>query len=150
MRVHELERVQIVPRERAEVFAFFADAANLERLTPPWLGFTIVTPMPITMEAGARIDYRIKLGPIPMTWRTRIERYEPEERFVDVQERGPYKLWHHTHEFRSVAGGTEIRDVIRYAIGFGPFGAVAHRLFVQRQLRAIFDHRERVMRELFA
>jgi hypothetical protein len=92
------------------VFEFFANAENLEKLTPPQLSFHIPSPTPIAMKAGARIDHRIKLQGVPMKWRTKIEAYEPEERFIDVQERGPYKTWHHTHSFRDVPGGTEIRD----------------------------------------
>jgi ligand-binding SRPBCC domain-containing protein len=131
------------------VFAFFADAANLERLTPPSVGFTILTPTPIEMRTGARIDYRIRLGVVPVRWRTRIAAYEPGAMFIDVQEKGPYKLWHHTHRFHDVDGGTEIRDLVLYEIGFGPIGRIAHETFVRRQLRHIFDYRARVMQELF-
>ena len=147
--MYVLERTQIVPRPRSEVFPFFADAANLERLTPSSLGFTILTPQPIAMHPGTLIDYRIKLNGIPMAWRTRIEAFEPGERFIDVQLKGPYKLWRHTHTFRDVPGGTELGDRVEYALPFGPLGKLVHRLFVRRQLKAIFDHRAQVMRDLF-
>lgn len=147
--MYRLERTQTVRRPRPEVFAFFADATNLERLTPPSLGFTILTPVPIEMRPGARIDYRIRLGRVPLRWTTRIAAYVPDEMFIDMQETGPYKLWHHTHRFRDIDGGTEISDLVLYKIGFGPLGKVAHEAFVRRQLRHIFDYRARVMQELF-
>lgn len=147
--VYRIERTQIVPRPRSEVFAFFADATNLERITPRSVGFTILTPRPIEMREGARIEYRIKLNGIPVRWTTRIAAFEPEERFIDVQERGPYKLWHHTHTFRDVPGGTEIGDLVLYEIGWGALGKLAHGMFVRRQLAHIFDYRSKVMKELF-
>jgi len=147
--VYVLERTQFVPRPRAEVFPFFANAANLERLTPPNLGFEILTPSPIAMRAGTIIDYRIKLDGIPMKWRTRIERFEPGVQFVDVQDKGPYASWRHTHTFRDVDGGTELGDRVEYALPFGPLGRIAHAVIVKRRLRAIFDYRARVMIELF-
>ncbi len=147
--VYTIDRTQLVPRPRAEVFPFFADAANLERLTPPFLSFHILTPLPIAMEPGALIDYRIKLFGVPMTWRTRIESFEPGERFVDVQLKGPYKLWRHTHTFRDVPGGTEIRDHVEYALPLGPLGRIAHALMVKRTLGRIFAYREHVMTDIF-
>lgn len=147
--MYTLERTLVVPRSRDEVFPFFADAANLERLTPPFLGFTILTPLPIDMRAGALIDYRIKLNGIPMRWRTLIESYDPPNSFVDTQVKGPYARWHHTHTFRDVPGGIEIGDVVRYELPLGPLGRLAHAVMVKRQLATIFDYRTRVMMELF-
>ncbi|HVX93690.1 MAG TPA: SRPBCC family protein [Polyangia bacterium] len=136
-----LEREQFVPRRRPEVFAFFADAANLERLTPPTLRFSILTPEPIEMRPGTVIDYRLSLLGVPFRWRTLIETFEPEARFVDVQESGPYKLWRHTHTFEDAPGGTLIRDRVEYELPFGPLGHLARAIFVQRQLAYIFDYR---------
>jgi hypothetical protein len=144
-----LERTQVVPRPLAEVFPFFADAANLERITPASLRFEILTPLPIEMEAGALIDYRIRIHGLPRRWRTRIEVYEPGRRFVDVQLRGPYKLWRHLHEFEEVPGGTRITDRVEYELPFGPLGRLVHALLVRRMLEGIFDHRRRVLEELF-
>lgn len=135
-----LEREQLVPLPRAQVFAFFSEAANLERLTPRSLRFEILTP-PQLMRAGAVIDYRIHLFGVPMRWRTLIEVFEPETRFVDVQVRGPYKLWRHSHEFEEVAGGTLMKDRVEYEVGFGPLGEIARRVFVDRQVASIFDYR---------
>ena len=143
-----LERTQFVARPRAEVFAFFADARNLERITPPFLRFRITTPGPIEMRPGAVIDYRLRLYGVPVRWRTRIERFEPERSFIDVQVRGPYRRWRHRHDFLDVAGGTEVRDVVEYETPLGPLGALARRLFVDRSLERIFDFRRQAVAEI--
>lgn len=143
-----LERVQVVPRTLAEVFGFYADPRNLARITPRWLGFRILTP-DAAMRAGVQIEYRIHPLGVPQRWVSEITVWEPPHRFVDEQRRGPYRRWHHLHEFRATAGGTEIRDRVSYELPLGPLGSLAHALFVRRQLAAIFAHRERVVRELF-
>src|SRR5262249_5672105 len=132
-----------------EVFRFFEDAANLARITPPELGFRILTPTPIAMRPGAIIDYRISLWGLPLKWRTRIAEYEPGRRFVDTQERGPYKLWRHTHEFSAEGNTTLMRDRVEYELPFGPLGAIAHAVVVRRQLNRIFSYRRQVVNELF-
>jgi ligand-binding SRPBCC domain-containing protein len=136
-----LEREQRVELDRPRTFALYADALNLEAITPPWLHFRVVTPGPIEMGAGTRISYRLRLHGIPVRWQTRIETWEPPRRFVDLQIAGPYAVWHHTHEFEPDAGGTVIRDRVRYRIGYGPLGELALRLFVRRDLERIFDYR---------
>jgi ligand-binding SRPBCC domain-containing protein len=150
LRVHVLERRQRVEIPIAAAFAFHGDARNLERITPPWLGFEVTTPGPIEMGVGTLIEYRLRLHRVPVRWRTRIEVWEPPRRFVDVQVKGPYSLWEHTHEFEEDGpGATIIRDRVRYAIPFGPLGKIADRVLVRRDLRRIFDYRrEAVAREL--
>jgi ligand-binding SRPBCC domain-containing protein len=129
----------VLPAPLDRVFAFFADARNLEKLTPAWLRFEILTEGPITMAPGALIDYRIRWRGIPMRWRTRIESWEPPHRFVDVQVRGPYRLWHHEHVFVERDDGTSVIDRVEYApIG----GALAQRLMVARDVDRIFAHRQ--------
>jgi ligand-binding SRPBCC domain-containing protein len=132
------------------VFSFFADALNLERITPPWLGFRVLTPGPIAMARGTLIEYRLKLHGVPIRWLTRIEVWEPPTRFVDLQVRGPYKLWHHTHRFEPVDGSesTLMRDTVRYALPFGPLGELARRAFVARDLQRIFEFRHEAIRGL--
>jgi ligand-binding SRPBCC domain-containing protein len=149
-RIHVLERRQRVPLPIEAAFAFYGDARNLERITPPWLGFEVITPEPIEMGAGTLLDYRLKLHRIPVRWRTRIEAWEPPRRFVDAQVRGPYSLWEHTHTFAEDGpGATIIRDRVRYSIPFGPVGGIADRLLVRRDLARIFDYRrDAVAREL--
>ena len=142
MKVHRLERSQRIARPPEEVFAFFSDAHNLEAITPAWLRFRIVTPGRIEMAAGALIEYRLRLHGLPIRWLTRIEEWEPGRRFVDVQVRGPYALWHHTHEFEPDGdGATVVRDRVSYALPLGPLGELARRAVVARDLDRIFDHR---------
>ena len=147
---HLLEQEQLVPRPRREVFAFFADATNLERITPPWLHFEIRSPQPIAMRAGATIDYQLSLFGLKFPWRTLIESFDPESGFVDVQTEGPYRSWRHSHAFSDAPAGTLVRDRVEYEVPFGPFGELARRLFVARQLRRIFDFRRAAIEEAFA
>jgi ligand-binding SRPBCC domain-containing protein len=139
--VRELRREQRLPRAPDEVFPFFGDAGNLEAITPPWLSFHVVTPRPIAMRPGTLIEYRLRLHRVPIRWLTVIAEWEPGVRFVDAQIRGPYALWHHTHEFEPDGDGTLMRDTVRYALPYGPLGALAHAAFVERDLRRIFDYR---------
>jgi ligand-binding SRPBCC domain-containing protein len=141
MKEHTLERSQLLPLSLDAVFAFFADAGNLESLTPPWLRFRILTPRPIEMKPGTLIDYRIRWGIIPIRWTTRIIDWNPPHGFSDEQIKGPYKLWHHTHRFESVPGGTRMTDVVRYALPLGFIGRWMNRLKVAGDLERIFDYR---------
>ncbi len=149
MAIKTLERRQRVELPIAEAFEFYGDARNLERITPPWLGFRVTTPEPIEMEAGTLIEYRLKLHGVPVRWKTRIEVWEPPRRFVDVQLSGPYALWHHTHYFEPDGeGATIIGDRVRYAIPFGPLGMLAAALLVDRDVEQIFDYRRDAVAEL--
>jgi ligand-binding SRPBCC domain-containing protein len=134
-----------VPLPRERVFAFFAEAANLERVTPPELHFGILTRRPIPMREGALIDYRLSLFGVPLRWRARIARWYPPAGFVDEQLRGPYRLWEHTHRFREDGGATTVEDVVRYALPLAPFGEVLHPL-VRLQLERIFRFRRSAVR----
>ena len=149
MTVHTLEREQWIPAPLERVAAFFADARNLDDLTPRWLRFRIVTPAPIEMREGARIEYELRLAGVPVRWRTRIATWKPPDAFVDVQERGPYALWEHTHRFRPLGDGVLMSDVVRYAVPLGPLGALAHRAGIAAALAAIFDYRFSRIRERF-
>ena len=147
LRYHVLRREQRLPGTPDEVFPFFADAHNLEAITPPFLGFRVITPQPIDMRVGALIEYRLRLHGIAVSWLTRIEDWTPGARFVDAQLAGPYRLWHHTHEFEADGdGGTLMRDTVRYALPYWPLGEAAHPL-VARDLATIFDHRARAVEE---
>ena len=140
MKVHTLTREQFLGRPPGEVFPFFADAHNLEAITPPLLGFRVISEGPIEMRPGALIQYRLRLRGLSLDWLTRIDEWEPGVRFVDSQLLGPYRLWHHTHSFESRAGGTLMRDTVRYALPLWPLGELAAPL-VRRELAAIFDFR---------
>jgi ligand-binding SRPBCC domain-containing protein len=142
--VHSLQRSLFLPRPRQEVFPFFAEVANLQRITPASLGFEFLTPLPVEMRAGARIEYRIRLLGMPVYWTTRITAWDPPHSFQDEQLRGPYKEWVHTHTFEAVDGGTMMRDSIRYRLPLWPLGVLALPL-VRLQLGAIFRYREQAI-----
>lgn len=149
MYTYVLEREQTIPLSRAETFAFFCDAYNLERITPPFLKFRVVTPAPISMDEGTLIEYELKLYGVPFRWRTLIECWQPEEKFVDTQLSGPYLLWHHTHTFKEVSPNvTLMRDRVLYRLPFGILGRIAHSLLVKRALQEIFDYRRQATAEL--
>jgi ligand-binding SRPBCC domain-containing protein len=151
MKTHELHREQRLPGTPEEVFGFFADARNLEAITPPLLRFEVATPGDIEMRVGTLIQYRLRLHGIPVNWLTSIQAWDPPHRFVDQQIRGPYALWHHTHTFAPVGdGATLMTDTVHYALGFGALGEMAHRLLVRRDLEAIFDFRREAIAPLLA
>ena len=142
-----LERTQVVPVPVEEAFAFFADARNLERITPAWLRFRIEE-APDRLHAGARLRYRLALFGISIRWRTEIVAWSPPRSFVDVQRRGPFLLWEHTHRLTPVEGGTEIYDHVRYGLFLGSLGALVRRLLVRGWLDRIFDYRAQQVRGL--
>jgi len=148
-RLHRLFRQQWVRPPLEIVFRFFERPENLGQITPPELGFELLTPSPVPMHLGALIDYRIRLFGVPVRWTTYIAVYDPPHCFVDVQLRGPYSFWHHTHRFESVNGGTLITDEVLYLLPCGPLGELVHRVWVKRQLRYIFEYRQRRLAALF-
>jgi ligand-binding SRPBCC domain-containing protein len=147
-KVYVLERTQRVDLPIEKAFEFYAEARNLEQITPPWLGFHLATSGPIEMRAGALIDYRLKLHGLTVRWQTRIEVWEPPDRFVDVQLRGPYALWEHTHTFEPDGpDAVLVGDRVRYALPLGPLGRIAHAVIVRRDIERIFDYRRRAVAE---
>ena len=140
-----IQRDVWLPRPREEVFAFFADAANLERLTPPWLHFRILNPH-IVIARGVLIDYRLKIHGVPLRWQSEISRWDPPRAFVDEQRRGPYRRWVHTHTFEEERGGTRVGDSVEFEV---PFEWIAGR-FVMRDVQAIFTFREQALSTIFA
>lgn len=147
-----LECRLIVPRPIDEVFPFFADAHNLEAITPDLVRFRVLTPAPIVMRPGTTIDYALRIKSVPVRWRTAIPVWDPPRRFVDEQIKGPYALWRHEHTFEPVDNGvsTLVRDRVDYRPRGGPLAPLLHALFIERDLRAIFEHRSRVLAERFA
>jgi len=145
MRLFTLETEQWFPQTLETLFPFFADAANLEQLTPPWLHFRIVSPA-VEMRAGALLDYRLRVHGIPLTWQSEITVWEPPFRFVDVQKRGPYRAWIHEHTFESRDGGTLMRDRVQYAV---TGGALVRNLLVAPDLDKIFNFRRVRLESIF-
>ena len=145
---HHLHRRVVIRRPVEEVFAFFAEAGNLERITPPELKFHILTPLPMPIAQGSVIDYRLALFGMRFGWQTLISTWEPPFVFVDEQVRGPYRQWIHTHRFVQNPEGTEVLDHVAYQLPLWPIGEVALPI-VRRQISRIFDYREQVIREVF-
>lgn len=142
-----LQTELLLPESRDRVFEFFSDASQLETLTPPWIRFHIVTPLPIAMRPGALIDYKLRIRGLPVRWRSVISVWEPPVRFVDEQVHGPYKYWRHEHIFEShPSGGTVVRDTIDYRV---PGGRLINRLFVQPDVKRIFRYRLEKLKEVF-
>ena len=146
MKIREFNSEIWLPLPPEELFLFFADAANLDAITPPWLSFRIVTPGPIVMRPGALIDYRLRVHGLPLRWRTRINVWEPPHRFVDEQIRGPYRQWIHEHTFTAHEGGTLARDHVRYAV---PLDFLTHAWLVRPDVEKIFAHRTRALEKRF-
>ncbi len=142
--IHTLHDQIIIPLPIEEVFAFFADAGNLERITPPELKFRILTPLPIDVHQGTLIDYRLGLFGVTFDWRTEITCWEPPHRFVDEQLRGPYRQWVHSHRFHETDGKTTVEDEVRYQLPLRPLGELAYPM-VHSQLQRIFSYRKKMI-----
>jgi ligand-binding SRPBCC domain-containing protein len=147
--LYSLDRSQEIHAPADAVFAFFSDPANLARITPDWLRFRIAGEPPGELSEGSRIEYRIRWGLLTFTWVTRIARWVPGVEFQDVQERGPYRTWIHTHRFQQRGRVVLMQDHVDYELPFGILGRLAHGLRVRRQLEAIFDYRRRAIQEIF-
>ncbi|TWU27480.1 SRPBCC family protein [Bythopirellula polymerisocia] len=136
-----------LPAAQNQVFDFFSDAFQLERLTPSWLNFSVLTPPPIDMHVGTLIDYRLRMHGIPLKWQSRIDCWDPPLQFSDVQMRGPYRFWEHLHTFEEDGDGTICRDEVHYNV-FG--GGLVHKLIVKPDLTKIFTYRTKVLQDIFA
>lgn len=144
-----LRSEQWIERPIDEVFAFFADAHNLEEITPPWVGFKILSMSTEAIEEGTTIRYRLRLHGIPVHWRTDICEWNPPYCFVDEQTKGPYKRWHHTHRFEAHGSRTKMIDEVEYELPFGVLGRMVHALKVRRDVSRIFNYRRQRIDALF-
>lgn len=150
MQTYILETKTILNQPIHEVFPFFANAENLDNVTPPWLKFEILTPLPIEIKLGTKVDYQLRLHGIPIRWRSEITEWDPPHKFTDVQIKGPYRFWKHEHFFISEGDQTRMIDRVEYAIPGWIFAPIVHSLFVKRDLEKIFDYRERKFLEVFS
>lgn len=148
-RTWQLTMSQWLNQPREALFAFFADAHNLEKITPSLLSFKVITPGPITIAPGSLIDYKLKVRGLPIRWRTHIKTWDPPHRFIDEQRKGPYRRWHHTHTFIEEAGGTRCNDLVEYSPPGGPLAPLINQLVVQRDIEKIFAYRAKVLAEMF-
>ena len=150
MSLHRFEAAQLLPVDRSEAWAFFSNPRNLSVITPPDMGFELTSDVPEHVHPGLIAIYRVRplLG-IPVTWVTEITAVVEEELFVDDQRIGPYRFWHHQHHFREVAGGTEMRDIVHYALPFGPLGGLLNERVIAPRVQAIFDFRRGVIDQRF-
>ena len=146
MKTYWLRKNIWLPQPRAKVFEFFANPGNLDRLTPAWLSFAILTPSSNQIKQGALLDYKLRIRGIPIRWQSEIAVWEPPHRFVDRQTKGPYSLWVHEHTFDEYDNGTRVGDVVEYAV---PGGILAQKFLVAPDLERIFAYRHRVLEELF-
>ena len=149
MTVYTLKYKQLIDSDIDTVFSFFSNAENLSKITPPKLKFKILTPLPIKMKEGQLIDYTIKILGKRIRWRTIITEFNPNIKFVDQQLKGPYSMWHHTHEFKEIDNKVEMIDKISYAIPFGFLGRIVNFIFVKGDLDEIFNYRYKVIEKLF-
>lgn len=144
-----LQRQEFIRAPLEDVFDFFSSVRNLEEITPDWLHFRVLTEDPIEMKLQARIHYRLRIFCFPVRWDTCITHWEPNRSFVDCQERGPYRLWEHTHTFEPIGDGVLMGDLVHYALPFGPLGRLAHALWVRDALARIFDYRFERIAQIF-
>jgi len=148
MKTRKYASTIFLPYRIDTVFSFFGNAANLDALTPPWLDFRVLTPMPLELKPGALIDYSLKLHGIPVRWQTEILEWEPPYRFVDSQRKGPYRKWIHTHRFEPGEGGTFVKDEVDYAVPGWFLEPVLHRWLIQPDIERIFEYRCKKLADL--
>jgi ligand-binding SRPBCC domain-containing protein len=146
MKTYHLQTEIWLPRSRDEIFSFFSDPTNLDRLTPPWLHFEMLTPKSVAMRAGTLLDYRLRLHGIPIHWQSEISEWEPPHRFIDRQTKGPYREWVHEHTFAAHDGGTLVGDSVSYAV---PGGVIIQKFLVAPDLDRVFRYRHKILEQLF-
>ena len=146
---YTLRREQWIDRPIDEVFAFFADAHNLERITPPWLGFKILSMSTNSISEGTVIRYRLRMHGIPLHWQSEIREWNPPQFFVDEQAKGPYKRWRHTHSFEAHGRRTKMTDEVQYQLPFGVLGRLVHAVKVRGDVYRIFNYRSHQIDALF-
>jgi ligand-binding SRPBCC domain-containing protein len=146
---YRLVAKQVIAKKPEEIFPFFADAKNLERITPPWLNFRILNQSTPEIQEGTIFNYALSLHGIPVRWRSEIREWSVNKKFVDQQLKGPYRIWHHTHLFEVRDSGTLMTDVVRYDVALGRLGEVFAGAWVKSDVTKIFQYRGKVISEFF-
>ena len=150
MKIYSLQVSQALPISLRMAWDFFSNPSMLAEITPPWLSFRVTSCLPEKMYAGLIITYQVRpFANIAVNWLSEITHVEEPFLFVDEQRAGPYRLWHHQHTFREIAGGVEITDLVHYALPYGIFGRLLHRIMVATRLREIFDFRQARLEQIF-
>ena len=147
--MYSLDQSQQVEAPLEQVFAFFSNPGNLARITPSWLCFRIHGPSPAALGEGSRIEYRIRWGLFTLRWVTRITRWRPTSEFQDMQEKGPYRTWLHTHRFSRRGSSVIMEDHVDYELPFGVLGRIAHRIRVRAEIEEIFEYRRKAIEQIF-
>jgi ligand-binding SRPBCC domain-containing protein len=148
--MYQLKRQQLVKTDMASCWDFFSSPGNLQKITPKYMGFDVLTDVPDNMYEGLIIEYRVRpLLSIPMNWITEITHVKEHQFFVDEQRKGPYRIWHHEHHFETAQNGVLMSDIVSYELPFGILGKIVHPLFVQKKLNEIFDFRLQVVDDIF-
>ncbi len=146
MQTYRLKKSIWLAQPRAIIFDFFSNPRNLDRLTPAWLNFAILTPATSAIQQGSLLNYRLRIRGIPMRWQSEISIWDPPHRFVDRQTRGPYSLWVHEHTFEELDNGTVVGDNVEYAV---PGGSLVQKFLVAPDLERIFNYRHKILNDLF-
>jgi ligand-binding SRPBCC domain-containing protein len=149
LKIYELRREVFIKAPQDDVFSFFSQAENLNAITPAWLHFEILTPLPIKMGEQTRIDYSLKLIGFRFLWKTEITEWKPPGLFVDKQIEGPYRHWEHTHRFEKKGHGTVMQDKVSYAVPGFALAPLTHFFFVRPRLEKIFSYREEALLRIF-
>jgi ligand-binding SRPBCC domain-containing protein len=147
--MHILTKTTVINKTLSEVFEFFSNAENLNKITPPDMQFKILTPLPIIIKKGTLIDYKIKVNGIPFKWQTEISEWEPNKRFVDKQLKGPYRVWIHEHTFEEKDGKTIMNDHVQFLSPGWFLEPIINKLFIEKKVKGIFAYREKILTNLF-
>ena len=145
MKYHEFKEKQFIDLPIEEVFNYFSNPSNLQKITPKYLNFKIKNNPPFIMKKGQLFEYRLRVRGIPITWISLISSYDPPYSFIDEQIKGPYSSWHHTHLFKEENGGTVIIDEVKYTLPLGLIGKIVNLIWVKKDLDKIFQYRQKII-----
>jgi len=150
MKIYTKTGKQNLPISVDQAWEFLSDPKNLKAITPPYMGFDIISGGDRPMFPGQIIQYIVTpVFGIRTKWVTEITHVKDKEYFVDEQRFGPYALWHHKHFIKAIPGGVEMEDIIDYKVPMGFLGQLVHPIIVKPKLDEIFEYRQKKLIELF-